>query len=49
VSQEPREQAQLAVEAIIERLDEGRAEGREIILKPHLVVRGSTGKARTGR
>jgi LacI family transcriptional regulator len=49
VSQEPREQAQLAVEAIIERLDGGRAEGREIILKPHLVVRGSTGKARTGR
>jgi len=42
VSQEPREQARLAVEAVIERLDGGRAEGREIVLQPHLVVRGST-------
>jgi DNA-binding LacI/PurR family transcriptional regulator len=35
--------AQLAVEAVIERLDGDRLEGREIILKPHLVVRGRTG------
>jgi DNA-binding LacI/PurR family transcriptional regulator len=42
VSQEPREQARLAVEAVVERLDGGRTEAREIILEPHLVVRGST-------
>jgi len=46
VSQEPREQARLAVEAVIERLDGGRAERREIVLQPHLVVRGSTAAPR---
>jgi DNA-binding LacI/PurR family transcriptional regulator len=44
VSQEPREQARLAVEATIERLDGQRTEAREIVLEPHLVVRGSTAK-----
>jgi len=42
VSQEPREQARLAVEAAIERLDGDRTETRVIVLEPHLVERGST-------
>ena len=42
VSQEPREQARLAVEATIERLDGGRTQAQEIVLEPHLVVRGSS-------
>ncbi len=45
VSQEPFEQARLAVEAAIERLDGGRTERREIVLPARLVVRGSTGPA----
>lgn len=48
VSQEPKEQARLAVEATIERLDGTRTEAREIVLTPQLVVRGSTGRAPGG-
>jgi DNA-binding LacI/PurR family transcriptional regulator len=43
VSQQPADQARLAVEAAIERLDGGRTERREIVLPASLVVRGSTG------
>jgi DNA-binding LacI/PurR family transcriptional regulator len=40
--------AERAVQAIIERLDHGRIEAREIVLDPTLVVRGTTGPPRSG-
>jgi DNA-binding LacI/PurR family transcriptional regulator len=44
VSQDARRQAEHAVAAAVERLDNGRrGRRREIVLAPHLVVRGSTG------
>lgn len=43
VSQEPARQAQLAVQAAVDRLDGGRTETREVVLNPNLVVRSSTG------
>ena len=42
VSQAPREQANRAVEAVVERLDRGRTEPASSVLMPHLVVRGTT-------
>ncbi|HKS98063.1 MAG TPA: LacI family DNA-binding transcriptional regulator [Rugosimonospora sp.] len=45
VSQSPQEQAQLAVAAAIERLDGDRTRNQEIVLKPQLVVRGSSAAA----
>ncbi|MCT9075775.1 LacI family DNA-binding transcriptional regulator [Streptomyces fulvoviolaceus] len=42
VSQGAREQARHAVTAAVERLDQGRIEPREVVLAPHLVVRGTT-------
>ncbi|MFE7277511.1 LacI family DNA-binding transcriptional regulator [Streptomyces sp. NPDC057623] len=42
VSQEAEEQARHAVTAAVERLDEDRVERREVVLAPHLVVRGTT-------
>jgi DNA-binding LacI/PurR family transcriptional regulator len=45
VSQQPIEQARLAVEAAVERLSSGRTRRREIVLPAELVVRGSTGPA----
>jgi DNA-binding LacI/PurR family transcriptional regulator len=42
VSQGAREQAQHAVTAAVERLDQERTEPREVVLTPHLVVRGTT-------
>ncbi|WP_367326064.1 substrate-binding domain-containing protein [Streptomyces sp. HUAS ZL42] len=42
VSQSAREQAQHAVTAALERLDEGRTEPREVVLTPCLIVRGTT-------
>lgn len=42
VSQSAREQARHAVAAAVERLDEGRTDPREVVLTPHLVVRGTT-------
>jgi DNA-binding LacI/PurR family transcriptional regulator len=42
VSQNTDEQARRAVDAAVERLDGGRAEPREVVLLPHLVVRGTT-------
>jgi DNA-binding LacI/PurR family transcriptional regulator len=44
VSQDARRQAEHAVAAAVERLDDGHRDGhREIVLAPHLVVRGTTG------
>jgi DNA-binding LacI/PurR family transcriptional regulator len=43
VSQETGAQAAHAVEAVVERLDGGRREPREVVLSPRLVVRGTTG------
>jgi DNA-binding LacI/PurR family transcriptional regulator len=45
VSQAPEPMAVAAVEAATQRLDEGRAESVEIVLEPHLVVRGTSGLA----
>ncbi len=42
VSQSAREQAQHAVTAAVERLDQDRTEPREVVLTPRLVVRGTT-------
>jgi DNA-binding LacI/PurR family transcriptional regulator len=42
VSQGAEEQARYAVAAAVERLDQGRTEPREVVLTPHLVVRGTT-------
>jgi LacI family transcriptional regulator len=43
VSQEPRQQALSAVEAIVDRLDNGRTERLDVVLEPRLVVRRTTG------
>ena len=43
VSQAPREQANRAVEAVVERLDGGRTERVSSVLMPQLVIRGTTG------
>jgi DNA-binding LacI/PurR family transcriptional regulator len=42
VSQDARSQAEHAVAAAVERLDSGRTAHREVVLAPHLVVRGTT-------
>jgi DNA-binding LacI/PurR family transcriptional regulator len=42
VSQQPREQADRAIEAVVQRLDGGRTEPLSTVLPPALVVRGST-------
>jgi DNA-binding LacI/PurR family transcriptional regulator len=39
-----REQARHAVTAAVERLDQGRTDPREVVLTPHLVLRGTTAK-----
>jgi LacI family transcriptional regulator, repressor for deo operon, udp, cdd, tsx, nupC, and nupG len=43
VNQDARRQATHAVAAATERLDGGRTSAREVVLAPHLVVRGTTG------
>jgi DNA-binding LacI/PurR family transcriptional regulator len=43
VSQDARRQAEQAVAAAVERLDNGRTAHREVVLSPNLVVRGTTG------
>lgn len=40
--------AEQAVQAVIERLDEGRTKARDIVLDPSLMVRGTTGPPRSG-
>jgi DNA-binding LacI/PurR family transcriptional regulator len=42
VSQNPQQLAEHAVTAVIERLDGGRTEHREVVVAPTLVVRGTT-------
>jgi DNA-binding LacI/PurR family transcriptional regulator len=42
VNQNTREQAEHAVAAAVQRLDEGRVQPRHVVLTPHLVVRGTT-------
>ena len=42
VSQEPREQANRAVEAVVERLDGGRTEPVSSVMAPQLSVRGTS-------
>lgn len=49
VNQEAAAQAREAVGAVVERLDADRAEPREIVLTPRLVVRTSTGPPRAER
>jgi DNA-binding LacI/PurR family transcriptional regulator len=46
VSQDARRQAEHAVAAAVQRLDNGRTAHREVVLAPHLVVRGTTGALR---
>jgi DNA-binding LacI/PurR family transcriptional regulator len=45
VNQDAPAQARHAVAAAVSRLDEDRTERREVVLEPHLVIRGSTGRA----
>jgi DNA-binding LacI/PurR family transcriptional regulator len=42
VSQEPRQQAERAVKAVVERLDEGRRDRVDELLEPRLVIRHTT-------
>jgi len=49
VSQDAGRQAEHAVAAAVERLDNGRTARREVVLTPHLVVRGTTGVPRDDR
>ena len=46
VSQNTQQQAERAVEAVIERLDQGRSVAREVVLTPRLVVRRTAGPPR---
>jgi DNA-binding LacI/PurR family transcriptional regulator len=46
VRQDAAQMAESAVQAIVERLDDGRTDAREIVLEPALVVRGTTGPPR---
>src|SRR5215207_1327869 len=48
VSQDARRQAEHAVAAAVERLDHGRRAAGEVVLAPHLVVRGTTGPPAPG-
>ncbi len=43
VRQDAGQMAERAVQAIVERLDHGRTDAREIVLDPMLIVRGTTG------
>jgi DNA-binding LacI/PurR family transcriptional regulator len=43
VSQDARRQAEHALAAAVGRLDHGRGAAGEVVLAPHLVVRGTTG------
>jgi DNA-binding LacI/PurR family transcriptional regulator len=46
INQDAAAQAQHAVAAAVERLDGGRTTRREVVLRPRLVIRGSTGPPR---
>jgi DNA-binding LacI/PurR family transcriptional regulator len=47
VRQDVTQVAEFAVQAIVERLDEGRTTAREIVLDPTLVIRGTTAAPRS--
>ena len=47
VSPEPREQANRAVAAVVERLDSARTDAVSSVLQPRLMVRDTTGPAPT--
>ncbi|GAA4925934.1 LacI family DNA-binding transcriptional regulator [Streptomonospora halophila] len=47
VRQDSAQLAELAVQAVTERLDEGRTSAKEFVITPTLTVRGTTGPART--
>lgn len=49
VRQDATKQGEHAVEAALERLDTARSDPREVVLRPHLVVRGTTGPPRQQR
>jgi DNA-binding LacI/PurR family transcriptional regulator len=49
IRQDAAQMAEQAVQAIIERLDHGRLEARELVLDPTLIVRGTTGPPASGR
>jgi DNA-binding LacI/PurR family transcriptional regulator len=49
LNQDASEQARCAVAAAVERLDGGRTTPREVVLRPRLVIRGSTGRAGADR
>jgi DNA-binding LacI/PurR family transcriptional regulator len=42
VSQDARQQTAYALQAVVERLEQGRTEHREFLVRPRLVVRGTT-------
>ena len=46
VRQDPAEVAELALQAVAERLDQGRTAERDVVLQPTLIIRGSTGPVR---
>lgn len=47
VRQDVKQIAEIAVQAVVERLDQGRATAREIVLDPTLVIRGTTAAPRS--
>jgi DNA-binding LacI/PurR family transcriptional regulator len=47
VRQDAAVMAEQAVQAVVERLDHGRSQARDIVLEPSLVVRGTTGPPRS--
>ena len=45
VSQNTEELTEHAVQAVIERLDGSRSQQREVVVRPRLIIRGTTGPA----
>ena len=43
IRQDAGQMAELAIRAVVERLDEGRTRPKDLVLAPTVVVRGSTG------
>jgi DNA-binding LacI/PurR family transcriptional regulator len=48
VNQDAQQQAEGAVQAAIERVEGQRAQARELVLEPRLVVRGTSAGVRAG-
>jgi DNA-binding LacI/PurR family transcriptional regulator len=47
VRQDAGQTAESAIQALVERLDGGRTEAKDVVLRPELIVRGTTGPPRT--